>query len=230
MDIVSDAAPVGTSLDDYFDRLDAAFSASAGGDAASPFSELQSAPVPTPTLEMPTLDSFTFASLPAEPATESPLAALAAMESVEDGPSVLPTLDDLLAGMPAMVDDTMLEGEELVGRFAALDATVPEAPSPSVHVPVTDLLDQPVSDSGSFEMSSAAPARSLIADAFTAFLAVEQGEPGAMPVRLVQDASGAPAMTDAVVDDVARRVLQRLSFASTEPFGSLVREIGRAHV
>ena len=54
------------ALDDYFDRLDAAFSASAGGDTASPFSELQAAPVPTPTLEMPTLDSFTFASLPAE--------------------------------------------------------------------------------------------------------------------------------------------------------------------
>ena len=34
-----------------------------------------------------------------------------------------------------------------------------------------------------------------------------------------------PAMTDAVVDDVARRVLQRLSFASTEPFGSLVRDV-----
>ena len=92
-------------------------------------------------------------------------------------------------------------------------------------MPVTDLLDQPVSDSGSFEMSSAAPSRSLIADAFTAFLAVEQGEPGAMPVRLVQDANGVPVMTDAVVDDVARRVLQRLSFASTEPFGSLVRDV-----
>mgnify|MGYP003345385982 CR=1 FL=1 len=33
-DIVSDPAPVGTSLDDYFDRLDAAFSASASAFAA----------------------------------------------------------------------------------------------------------------------------------------------------------------------------------------------------
>ena len=52
--------------------------------------------------------------------------------------------------------------------------------------------------------------RTAIADAFTALLALEAGDPGARPVRLTT-APEAPAVTDALIDDVTRRVLQRLA-------------------
>ena len=54
---------------------------------------------------------------------------------------------------------------------------------------------------------------------------MEQGEPGAVPVRLVQEGGGAPVVTDDMVDHVARRVMQRLSLDASEPFGSLVRDV-----
>jgi len=47
-----------------------------------------------------------------------------------------------------------------------------------------------------------------VADAFSALLAVEQGEPGAVPVRLT--ASAAPQITDELVERVASRVVERL--------------------
>ena len=52
--------------------------------------------------------------------------------------------------------------------------------------------------------------RTVIADAFSALLALEAGEPGATPVRLTT-APAQPAVTDALVDEVTRRVLQRLA-------------------
>jgi hypothetical protein len=47
-----------------------------------------------------------------------------------------------------------------------------------------------------------------VADAFSALLAVEQGEEGARPVRLVVGA--APPITDELIEKVARRVIERL--------------------
>ena len=43
-----------------------------------------------------------------------------------------------------------------------------------------------------------------------ALLAVEQGEPGALPVRLTA-APAEPVITDAFLDEVVRRVVERLS-------------------
>ena len=51
---------------------------------------------------------------------------------------------------------------------------------------------------------------SVIADAFAALLALEEGEPGARPVRLVSTESE-PRVTEALVEEVTRRVLQRLA-------------------
>lgn len=55
--------------------------------------------------------------------------------------------------------------------------------------------------------------RSVVAAAFEALLAAEQGEPGAGPVRLVTGttAPAAPAITDDLVDELTRRILQRLT-------------------
>jgi hypothetical protein len=68
--------------------------------------------------------------------------------------------------------------------------------------------------------------RSIIADAFSALLAAEQGEPGAMPPRFAGNGSSSPpAVTDTMIDDVARRVIQRLALGSSEQMQAIVKEI-----
>jgi hypothetical protein len=65
------------------------------------------------------------------------------------------------------------------------------------------------------EGAPAPPARtpaaepSLVAEAFAALLALEEGEPGAKPVRLVIG-SGEPRLSDGFLDELARRVAERL--------------------
>jgi hypothetical protein len=51
---------------------------------------------------------------------------------------------------------------------------------------------------------------SVIAETFAALLALEEGTPGAKPVRLVS-AEVEPRLTDAFVEEVTRRVVQRLA-------------------
>ena len=51
---------------------------------------------------------------------------------------------------------------------------------------------------------------SVIADTFAALLALEEGTPGAKPVRLVS-AEAEPRLTDAFVEELTRRVVQRLA-------------------
>jgi hypothetical protein len=53
-------------------------------------------------------------------------------------------------------------------------------------------------------------ASSLVADAFAKLLALEEGEPGAQPVRLVTS-DPEPRVTDALVEELTRRVIERLS-------------------
>ena len=65
--------------------------------------------------------------------------------------------------------------------------------------------------------------RSIVADAFSALLAVEQGEPGAVPVRFA--GNGTPVMTDRMVDDVAHRVVQKLALGSSDQMQALVRDV-----
>jgi hypothetical protein len=50
---------------------------------------------------------------------------------------------------------------------------------------------------------------SLVAEAFAALLALEEGEPGAKPVRLVLG-GGEPRLSDGFLDELARRVAERL--------------------
>ena len=74
----------------------------------------------------------------------------------------------------------------------------------------------PTSDSGS--------GRSIIAEAFSALFAAEQGEPGATPIRFGTNGS-APVVTDAMVDDVAKRVIQRLALGSSDQMTGIVKQI-----
>ena len=50
---------------------------------------------------------------------------------------------------------------------------------------------------------------SLVAEAFAALLALEEGEPGAKPVRLVLG-GGEPRLSEGFLDELARRVAERL--------------------
>jgi hypothetical protein len=89
------------------------------------------------------------------------------------------------------------------------DVTPTLAPGPA-------LVAAPTSDSGS--------GRSIIAEAFSALFAAEQGEPGATPIRFGTNGS-APVVTDAMVDDVAKRVIQRLALGSSEQMNGIVKQI-----
>jgi CheY-like chemotaxis protein len=163
------------SLDEYFDRLDAAFATLSG--------------VSLPSDERPGDDR------------------------VFDDRVEVPTLDDLLASdfgaAPASSIDLPLN-TPTVGPFAPKplvasppveppDATATRTPAPAAR------LVHP-----SASTPSEPPAGRIVADAFTALLAVEQGDPGAMPVRLTS-ARAEPVITDAFVDEVVRRVIQHLS-------------------
>jgi hypothetical protein len=54
------------------------------------------------------------------------------------------------------------------------------------------------------------PGVSLMAEAFSALLALEEGTPEARPVRLVSE-DVEPMISDALVEDLTRRVAQRMS-------------------
>jgi CheY-like chemotaxis protein len=151
------------SLDDYFDRLDAAFA----------------------TLETSSIGN------PAESGRDD------VQEVPSDESLSIPTLDDLLGG-----SDFDASAVDL-----PLNALLPDPePLPQMPAPIARTYD---------ERPPAAPAppsppatRSVIADAFTLLLAAEQ-EPGGRPVRLAT-AAAEPVVTEAMIDDVVRRVLARI--------------------
>ncbi|MBI4264552.1 MAG: response regulator [Acidobacteria bacterium] len=168
------------SLDDYFDRLDAAFA---------------------------TLDG---AAAPSPPAPRE-------LDALDDRLDI-PTLDEILgadfAAAPAPAIDLPLHPPPLASLSPAAPVTPPPVEPPDItptRAPQgSDLSVGAAHPAPRSPMAEGPPARSLVADAFTALLAVEQGEPGAAPVRLTSGASE-PAVTDALVDEVTRRVLERLA-------------------
>ena len=84
--------------------------------------------------------------------------------------------------------------DRLDAAFSALSAS----PRPARPEPAPE--SEPVAGTGS----------SVIADTFAALLALEEGTPGAKPVRLVS-AEAEPRVTEAFVDELTRRVMQRLA-------------------
>ncbi len=183
----SEPPDAGDSLDDYFDRLDAAFASLGTGAAAPP--------------EPPVLEDL-----------------------VDD--TAVPTIDDLLGGVgpDAVPGDVPLPS----GRIAApplepAESTPALAPDPGraaarVGVPAAAVDDAPreatrrdggAHDDASGVRTSAENGRNVIADVFSALLAVEQGDPEAVG-RLPGGHAPAP-VTDEFVDEVTRRVLARLA-------------------
>ena len=196
------------SLEDYFNRLDAAFSSLKPGPAPSaPIEPLDESDIDDrgfdDRIEVPTLEDLlsgdasmgTAASpidVPMMPPPASPVPPLRVVPppTVEppDAPATLAPgvgsdpIHISTQGRPAGADRPDSAG--LPGR----DATRPE----SIH-----------------HQGQAPDVSNVIADAFNALLAVEQGEPGARPVRF-SVAPTEPIITEAFLDEVARRVLERL--------------------
>jgi CheY-like chemotaxis protein len=200
------------SLDDYFDKLDEAFATIT---TAAPLDTEPSATVPGrregPVLEGE-LDSFdALPPLPspadAPPAgTVDPFGDLGALGAVQPDEAAVPTLDDLLAGMAP--------GPQAKG--ISFDLAPPTVQPPEM----TPALTAPPAPPD----AASATGRSIVADAFSALFAIEQGEPGVVPIRLGANGS-APTITEPIIDDVARRVIQRLALGSSEQMQTVVRDI-----
>jgi len=269
VDMASQPMVLDDSLDDYFDKLDEAFATintSASTAPNPPGSEARPQRPDRPVLERD-LESFDEPPMmqPAAPAPyiETPRSdatdPFAAIDDIDaDAATRIPTLDDLLAGMPPGPTLEEINFEEAPGSVEVLvpsnvegpkviDLPVPapvSVPPPIVVAPpaieppdVTPTLTpgppaalfpskvEPVAPTvvGAAEPTSG---RSIIADAFSALLAAEQGEPGAVPPRLAGNGSSSPpAVTDTMIDDVARRVIQRLALGSSEQMQAIVKEI-----
>lgn len=166
------------SLDEYFDRLDAAFATLSG--------------VPMPQSDRPD-DERAF-----------------------DDRLDVPTLDDLLGSdygtLPSPSIDLPLH-TPTVAPFTPKPFVAPPTVEPPDVTPARALAPaaRRLVPEHHAQASAAAPASDrIVADAFTALLAVEQGEPGAAPVRLTS-ARAEPVITDAFLDEVVRRVVERLS-------------------
>jgi len=211
------------SLDDYFDKLDEAFATIT---TSAPLETIPAGTAPVrregPVLERE-LDSFdelpAIESLPdARPAgNDDPFGDLGALDAIHPDEAAVPTLEDLLAGMSP--------GPQ--AKEGSFDLAAPTAVAPLVMAP------PPVEPPNMTPTLTATPAppdaapvtgRSIVADAFNALFAMEQGEPGVVPIRLGGNGS-APAITEPMIDDVARRVIQKLALGSSDQMQTLVRDI-----
>jgi len=183
-----DAVRRGSDLDDYFDRLDAAFANIATPNDAPPPRQSEV----THRREGPVMerDLDWFDSPSAEAAASHP----PSHEHVIDVAPARPPVPD---PVPA----TFASPPGPASWLAPQPPSIEPPDSPAERAP------QPG------QPSSAAPAArgdatSAIADAFSALLAAEQGDADAPPVRL--PLPGALPVTDELVDEVARRVVERL--------------------
>jgi CheY-like chemotaxis protein len=225
---------VDDALDDYFDKLDEAF---ATAHTSAPAQQLESEPDvrPTPSdgpvldQDLDSFDDLPTLDLPAPThADADPFAGLDPVP-VDDSLHV-PTLDDLLAGMPPAPE------HGAVMDFPMLPPPVAPAPPIVVAPPSIEPPDLPATLTSAVPAAPPAPpaaieplgpssGRSIIADAFNALLAVEQGEPGALPLRIGGNGAAQPAVTEAMIDDVARRVIQKLALGSSDQMQAMVRDI-----
>ena len=213
------------SLDDYFDKLDEAFA------TITTSAPLDSAPVaavpgrPESHVLDRELDSFD--GLPpldlhsdTRPVAKvDPFGDLGTLDAIQPDEAAVPTLDDLLAGMAPGP-----QAQEISFDLAA--AATALAPPIVVEPPPVEPPEMPATLTAAPAPLDATPAagRSIVADAFSALFAIEQGEPGVVPIRLGGNGS-APAITEPMIDDVARRVIQKLALGSSDQMQTLVRDV-----
>jgi CheY-like chemotaxis protein len=166
-----------SKLDDYFDRLDAAF-AELGTD------------VPQGVAPVPADDEY-------------------------DGREV-PTLESLLAVSSSVQPDRLPSTAPAIPlELAQFDAALPQAAAPRVA-------------SAPRELAEPLDGRNLVADMFAALFAVEQGEAvaPAAPFPAAARADAPLTITDNLVDEVTRRVVERLApEAANELVAQIVSEV-----
>jgi CheY-like chemotaxis protein len=187
-------APPAAELNDYFDRLDAAFANLASPAAPQPVQPI----APPPAADA--MDWFSPPETPAPvtdhwdlPAPAPPAASPEADLSLADGPR--PAVAAAAPLAPA-APTALVEPVEPIER---LQPPPPVAPVEHVAAP------RPAGPSRPTTLPS-------LPDAFAALLAAEQGEPPPTPAPAwPASAPSAPAITDDLVEDVTRRVLERLS-------------------
>jgi CheY-like chemotaxis protein len=214
------------SLDDYFDKLDEAFA------TITTSAPLDSAPAETVAgrregrvleREMDSFDELpSLESLPdARPAGQvDPFGDLGALDAIQPDDAAVPTLDDLLAGITPGPQAAEISFDLAASTTAVAPPIVVARPpvEPPEMTPTLTAAPAPL------DASPATTGRSVVAEAFSALLAREQGEPGVVPIRLGGNGS-ASTITEHMIDDVARRVIQKLALGSSDQMQTLVREI-----
>jgi CheY-like chemotaxis protein len=211
---VTRAAPepaAGVALDDYFDRLDAAFSS---------LSPSTSAP-PTPAAPPgPDIDWFTTTAAGTPDAEPWDLPAPVDPFEPPDLPLTYASPQPPAEPFPQAVPSAPVARPSALSDFAPDAYSAPPAPSvrvapwASVAVPATPApLGGSAPDTPPAPVAPPRPAElPALADAFAALLAAEQGEPlPASAPAWPATPQSAPMATDALVEDITRRVLDRLS-------------------
>jgi CheY-like chemotaxis protein len=198
------ANAVEESLDDYFDRLDAAF-ANLGTESVTPQRDQSVMSVSEPVMKASEgsvkehdLDWFDerFMRL-ADLATQSP---------ASDAEGTRKSVHSI---------DEWLETTQVEMPPSSPIGTPPIEPtdaSPNLSGAANPIRSVPAGPT-SAPTQATASAETSIADAFSALLAVEQGEPGLTPLRF--GAGSAPVLlTDALIDEISHRVGERLRSAA----------------
>jgi len=187
------------SLDDYFDKLDEGFATitTSGLDTASPAPGAGRREGPVLERELDSFDELPPLDALPDARSASTVDPFRGLDAIRPDDADVPTLDDLLAGMSP-------------GPKAAVAVAPPETSPTLTAAPAP--LEAP-----------SATGRSIVADAFSALLAIEQGEPGVVPVRL--GGNGSLEITEPMIDDVARRVIQKLALGSSDQMQTIVKEI-----
>jgi CheY-like chemotaxis protein len=207
---VPPAASSGASLEDYFDRLDAAFA----NLEASPHPDT-SAPPPQP--------GETFSGFPADildgwdpdlvgdparveaagpPASSRPIAP---PDVAVPEPAAPPAVAQPLARMP-----TGAPSPAAIPTAMPADSSMPASPlspTPAAVPASAAMLAYSSPPSSSREPAAQAPVPSMpsLAEAFSALLSAEQSR------AISPSAVSAPALSDAVLEDIVRRVVARMS-------------------
>jgi hypothetical protein len=116
-------------------------------------------------------------------------------------------------------EDTRRYWEHLDAKFASF-GTPAQPAAARADAPVAPVTQAPEPaappEPAAVHMSGRQPASGLIAEAFAELLALEDGEPGARAVRLAfgenkPPAAVEPTLSDAMIEDVVRRVIQRMT-------------------
>jgi CheY-like chemotaxis protein len=189
-------------VDDYFDRLDAAFAS-----LSTPSSAADLPMMNVPIEKGPdALDWF-------GPPQNSPSAASGGLSTPAQASSVMPELQ-LSYSPPQAAFENAVVAPAVPTEFPAPEpfSAMPPLPAPPVPPPAEAAAVTP--STPSVLPSAASPAAAPVpplADAFAALLAAEQGAPNPVPawppVRVVE----VPVVSEDLVEQVTRRVLDRLS-------------------